>query len=1007
MFKVLFFSLLLCFLSYNSFAQLKKISKPNLYSEVDLYQDDGGSLYSTVMRVQFSQKTIDLNKGKKTASFDEVLVNEVKTIFQEIKKRYGNFELVKEFPSSAWGDTIGVHIVTKEKVKLKDLSQFYELKFDKLVCVDSIKAYLMGNKYFKSVYGPVQAILTFEPDDYSSSEQWDLAKIEAPKAWDITRGSEDVRIGIADAWLSGNIPEDVHYELRGSKFAYMTSTVIAKGHGSQVAGVAGCLTHNNQGIASIGFNSKLFLAFVHPYWIDSLRHAGADIINISWFNPQGDQDDWDGAIYNCLASGVIVVAAVGNSQADNFTPLNWTIPHVVYPAAYNYIINGNQVQVIAVTATNNYYNNTETFGWPDDGDWNYSPSNDPINNPTNSFVDFAAPGVFIKVLNEYNNYGYSTASGTSLSAPMVAGLLGLIKSIYPALTPEIAYTILKNSSDKVGSNDYSYVNNTWSPKMGYGRINAYKALKYTVENYGGTFNQNVTIPAGDTWNIPAGKTLTFTSGAQLIVNGTLNAIGTSSSRIIFNRSGPSGTWGGIRFNSGSSGTLDYCDITYATNGIYLYNSSPTIKHSTIDYNSGIGIYCDYYSSPVLVGNNLRNNGTHGLRCNSYSSPNLTDYGYPGSNVIRDNEYWGINVTYNCNPNLNGYMTFGNSVFNNASCDVTASYQCTVNAQRVWWGQYPPNYYKFCEGESSTINWSNPLTSNPNPGRSVVPTPGDEISLITGVRLNKKDDDIDYALDKQRDKKYDEAIPLFLEVFKSNKDALVGKFALIKIEECFTQAGKKDFLEYSKKELRPLIKTSDETFVVMLELETHQLVNFGSYKEAMDNLFLIKEKYNLNEYIDKNTLYRIGVFYADLFGDKKNAQKYFDELKAKYPTDDLVNDIDRWLNATSGEPKSGGYIAVAQSGGDTSASEEASVSVENYPNPFNPTTRISFTIPEKSQIKLKVFDILGREVQVLAYGVYEAGKYEVEFNASNLPSGVYFYNLTTGSNTITKKMLLMK
>lgn len=81
--------------------------------------------------------------------------------------------------------------------------------------------------------------------------------------------------------------------------------------------------------------------------------------------------------------------------------------------------------------------------------------------------------------------------------------------------------------------------------------------------------------------------------------------------------------------------------------------------------------------------------------------------------------------------------------------------------------------------------------------------------------------------------------------------------------------------------------------------------------------------------------------------------------------------------------------------------------QNYPNPFNPTTKISFTIPQKSQIKLKVFDVLGREAANLAEGVYEAGKYEVTFDASNLPSGVYFYSLTTASSSISKKMLLIK
>lgn len=81
--------------------------------------------------------------------------------------------------------------------------------------------------------------------------------------------------------------------------------------------------------------------------------------------------------------------------------------------------------------------------------------------------------------------------------------------------------------------------------------------------------------------------------------------------------------------------------------------------------------------------------------------------------------------------------------------------------------------------------------------------------------------------------------------------------------------------------------------------------------------------------------------------------------------------------------------------------------QNFPNPFNPTTKISFSIPQRSQIKLKVFDVLGREVVNLAGGVYEVGNYEVTFDASKLSSGVYFYNLTTGINSISKKMLLVK
>ena len=81
--------------------------------------------------------------------------------------------------------------------------------------------------------------------------------------------------------------------------------------------------------------------------------------------------------------------------------------------------------------------------------------------------------------------------------------------------------------------------------------------------------------------------------------------------------------------------------------------------------------------------------------------------------------------------------------------------------------------------------------------------------------------------------------------------------------------------------------------------------------------------------------------------------------------------------------------------------------QNYPNPFNPATKIDYSLPQRAYIKIKVFDVLGREVYILADGIYEAGTHEVEFNGTHLPSGVYFYSLTSGSNSVTKKLLLLK
>lgn len=81
--------------------------------------------------------------------------------------------------------------------------------------------------------------------------------------------------------------------------------------------------------------------------------------------------------------------------------------------------------------------------------------------------------------------------------------------------------------------------------------------------------------------------------------------------------------------------------------------------------------------------------------------------------------------------------------------------------------------------------------------------------------------------------------------------------------------------------------------------------------------------------------------------------------------------------------------------------------QNYPNPFNPTTRIEFDLAERELITLKVFNVAGQEVATLVSGTRDAGRYAVNFDASGLPSGVYWYRLEAGTFTAVKKMLLMK
>ena len=81
--------------------------------------------------------------------------------------------------------------------------------------------------------------------------------------------------------------------------------------------------------------------------------------------------------------------------------------------------------------------------------------------------------------------------------------------------------------------------------------------------------------------------------------------------------------------------------------------------------------------------------------------------------------------------------------------------------------------------------------------------------------------------------------------------------------------------------------------------------------------------------------------------------------------------------------------------------------QNYPNPFNPSTTIDFAIPQNSNVSIRIYDVKGQEVDVLANSEYTAGSYSVKWNAGNFSSGVYFYRIQAGSFTETKKLLLVK
>ncbi|HET55469.1 MAG TPA: hypothetical protein ENN33_09675, partial [Ignavibacteria bacterium] len=518
----------------------------------------------------------------------------------ELETIYGNFTIKKSVPSFEWGDTIAVNKRTNEEVLINDLSQIYQMEFMDLVPIEKIVEYIKNHARVEFARGPMKFYLNTSPNDpyYSSDSsyyRWSFDQINAEGAWSITTGSSSIKVAVMDVF--GGVSQ-LHEELMG-QIAVDRVGPNYGGHGITVAGAVSALTNNNKDIASLGRNLKLILnrSFTTVAGIQQAINDGADVINCSYAFGSYGSDDYKQVFGNAISQGIIVIASSGNDQSN---------PTVMHPAYYNF---GNAGQVIAVTSTT-WNNDTQVEHFIEG--FNYSPGTDPINDPDRAFVDVAGPGGYVRCLSGSGSTGTVRIwAATSIATPYVSALAGLILSVNNSLTPVDVYNILTSTADKLPQ--YSYDSNGWNRKMGYGRINAYKALKYTLEKFGGTLTNNLVISSGETWNFSSGVTVKFTTGKSIQVDGTLNATGTT-----FTSSGSS--WGGIQFRSGSSGILDGCTIenvyTYGGAAISMIGGgSATVKNCTIENNSsshGISIINTESGVPYIYNNTIRNNTLSGI-----------------------------------------------------------------------------------------------------------------------------------------------------------------------------------------------------------------------------------------------------------------------------------------------------------------------------------------------------------------------------------------------------------
>jgi len=191
-------------------------------------------------------------------------------------------------------------------------------------------------------------------------------------------------------------------------------------------------------------------------------------------------------------------------------------------------------------------------------------------------------------------------------------------------------------------------------------------------------------------------------------------------------------------------------------------------------------------------------------------------------------------------------------------------------------------------------------------------------------------------------------------------------------------------------LSPPIPVELTSFTANVNAEGNVLLNWTTATEISNQMFEIQRKKQLGNY------FTIG--YVNGHGTTTELQEY------SY-TDRIVEQEKYYYRLKQidfdGSFEYSDEIEIDVTGPLTFSLEQ------NYPNPFNPSTIISYGIPVKSKVVLKVFDVLGKEVATLLNEEKPAGQYSIEFNAKDLPSGIYFYKLQAGSFVETKKMILIK
>ena len=593
-----------------------------------------------------------------------------------------------------------------------------------------------------------------------------------------------------------------------------------------------------------------------------------------------------------------------------------------------------------------------------------------------------------------------------MSAPQVSALAALILSINN-LFPDQVRTILVNSTVKVdqtrhpdtnGRNDYT----------GYGRIDAYKALKYTLEHYGGTLSQNLTIPVGETWTFQPGVTITFTNGASLIVNnyGTLTANGTSALPITFDFISPNSTTeNGIKFIAPTSmGTINYCKIRNAyrgiyeyqtvvnitnsaisgcTDGIYLYSSSPTIQGCNIHNNSDYGISTFWSSANIQTGNYIKYNNNGGIFCSSSSQPIIGNNSTNIGNYISNNSY-GVIVFNNANPKIGNGSLGGYNNIDNSTNNILNTTNNTVYAQNNWWNSNPNNLGSVISTPSlpSAVNVPQPPLSKTN---GYLASSDDDIPMLS---------ELDNAYQLVASNNLADARTICLNLINNYPDYSVSYNALNLLKET-----------YSRNELTAMKEIYSSLFNKKTKKDLYAMAGliFSDIdkENKLKQIDEVIDSYKGENVIELALFDKLVYYYFEL-NDVKNARIISEELDKQFPLSEGAVEAHKILGDEEYYKITPKQNTLQKTTAQTTAQAPGEYALlGNYPNPFNPSTNISYSLPFQSSVELTIYDIMGKEVKSFDITSQSSGYQNIVWEGTNengnpVSSGIYLYRISIKS-----------